>query len=121
MTYVLMVGNPSGARRKARWSVFSDHMAVPSRSRSGDRRTSRRIRSSSARPYTFRWPPPCLESNAPRPLSVEACHKIRHSLRASPPRSPGGLSKAGPVVDRNQYPGARDSIGRVRTRPADSL
>ncbi len=43
MVYVLTLGNPSGARRRARCSVFNDQVAVPSRSRSGGRRNSVRI------------------------------------------------------------------------------
>lgn len=47
MVYVLTVGRPSAACRKARWRVTSDQVAVPSRSRSGVRRTSCRIRACS--------------------------------------------------------------------------
>jgi Recombinase len=44
MVYVLTLGKPSGARRRARCKVFNDQVAVPSRSRSGGRRNSTRIR-----------------------------------------------------------------------------
>jgi hypothetical protein len=51
MVYVLTFGKPSGARRSARCKVFNDHVAVSSRSRSGGRRNSARIRSRSSGPY----------------------------------------------------------------------
>jgi hypothetical protein len=44
IVYVLMVGRPSPARRKAARSVPSDHVAVPSRSRSGTRSASAKMR-----------------------------------------------------------------------------
>ena len=48
IVYVLTCGSPSGARRSARCKVTSDHVAVPSRSRSGGRPASARMRSRSA-------------------------------------------------------------------------
>src|SRR6266567_8175317 len=63
MVYVLTFGKPSGARRRARCNVFNDQVAVPSRSRSGGRRNSARIRSRSAGQYsTGGAPPPCIGS-----------------------------------------------------------
>jgi hypothetical protein len=50
IVYVLTWGNPSGALRSARCRVVSDHVAVPSRSRSGIRLASLRMRSRSATP-----------------------------------------------------------------------
>src|SRR4051794_1275645 len=44
IVYVLTVGRPSPARRKAARSVLSDHVAVPSRSRSGTRAASAKMR-----------------------------------------------------------------------------
>src|SRR5579859_6724955 len=52
MVYVLTLGKPSGARRRARCKVFNDQVAVPSRSRSGGRWNSFKIRSRSAEPYS---------------------------------------------------------------------
>src|SRR5260370_39460 len=58
MVYVLTLGRPSAARRRARCKVFNDQVAVPSRSRSGRRRNSARIRSRSAAPYWVGGRPP---------------------------------------------------------------
>src|SRR3712207_2624589 len=50
IVWVLMPGRPSSARRSASRSVVSDHVAVPSRARSGTRATSARMRRCSASP-----------------------------------------------------------------------
>jgi hypothetical protein len=44
IVYVLIVGRPCGAWRKEFCRVLNDHVAVPSRSRSGERSTSARMR-----------------------------------------------------------------------------
>jgi len=64
---VLTCGRPSGAPHNARCNVVSDQVAVPSRSRSGARRNSRRIRSRSGSPYWVAGPPPCRRSSAASP------------------------------------------------------
>ena len=68
---VLTLGSPPGARRSARCKVFSDHVAVPSRSRSGVRRNSSRIRSRSSGPYSVGGRPPGCRSTAARPSSLK--------------------------------------------------
>ncbi len=47
---VLTAGSPSGARRRARYSVVGDHIAVPSARRLGAPHTAARMRSRSVAP-----------------------------------------------------------------------
>src|SRR4051795_12276502 len=67
MVKTLTRGRSSGACRRARCSVVSDHVAVPSRTGSGGRRASARIRSRSALVYTVGGPPPSRGSTAAPP------------------------------------------------------
>src|SRR5215467_2444220 len=68
MVYVLTFGRPSGARCSARCKVFNDQVAVPSRSRSGGRRNSAKMRSRSSGPYCVGGRPPACRSTAARPI-----------------------------------------------------
>ena len=85
MVYVLTSGSPSSALRSARWSVVNDQVAVLSRSRSGVRRTSVKIRSRSAAPYLTLGPPPCRGSMAASPSRL---NRATSSPTASPERRP---------------------------------
>lgn len=85
MVKVLTVGSPSGTRRKARWSVVSDQVAVPSCWRWGDRRASRRMRSCSTAVYRLGWPPPCRASRAASPRWLK---RLTKWATASPLRRP---------------------------------
>lgn len=83
--YVLTWGKPSAAVRSARCKVTSDHVAVPSRWRSGGRWNSARMRSRSAGPYTGVGPPPCRGSSAGRPSRL---NRATNCATASPERRP---------------------------------
>src|SRR6266581_2802903 len=86
MVYVLTFGKPSGARRRARCNVFNDQVAVPSRSRSGGRRNSFRIRSRSAGPYSTGGGAPLrLGSTAASPTWLK---RVTHSAIESPTARP---------------------------------
>src|SRR6266567_6114047 len=85
MVYVLTFGKPSGARRRARCNVFNDQVAVPSRSRSGGRRNSARIRSRSAGPYWVGGRPPGCRSTAPNPTWL---NRVTHCAIESPTARP---------------------------------
>ncbi len=114
MVYVLTSGSPSSALRSARWSVVSDHVAVLSRSRSGVRRTSARMRPRSAAPYFTLGPPPWRGSTAARPSRL---NRATNSPTASPERRP--TRRAASVYE---HPSATASSARARvTIPAGAL
>jgi hypothetical protein len=111
IVYVLTFGKPSGARRRARCSVFNDQVAVPSCSRSGGRRNSLRIRSRSAGPYsTGGAPPPCLGTIAPSPTWLK---RATHCAIESPTARP--TSCAASVYE---LPALTASIARARATDA---
>jgi hypothetical protein len=111
---VLTRGRPSGARRKARRRVVSDQVAVPSRSRSGARRNSRRMRARSAGPYRTGGPPPCRVSSAASPSRLN-----RATSRATPSPERRPARRAAVVYDA---PAATASSALARpTRSARSL
>jgi hypothetical protein len=85
MVYVLTMGSPSGARRRARCNVVNDQVAVPSGSHAGERRNSARIRSRSAAPYRTGAPPPRLGSTAANPTWLK---RLTHCATESPTRRP---------------------------------
>src|SRR3954451_5805446 len=85
MVYVLTSGSPPSVLRSARWSVVSDQVAVWSRSRSGVRRTSARMRSRSVAPYLTLAPPPWRGSTAASPSWL---NRATNSPTASPERRP---------------------------------
>ena len=114
MVYVLTAGSPSSALRSARWSVVSDQVAVWSRSRSGGRRTSARIRSRSAAPYWILGPPPWRGSTAASPSRL---NRATSAATASPERRP--TRRAASVYEA---PSATATNARARaTTPADAL
>src|ERR1039457_1366724 len=104
---VLTSGKPSGALRRARCSVVSDHVAVPSASRSGERATSRRIRCCSAIPYCFGAPPPCLILVA---LAPSRLNRVTNRATVSPLRRPTLYA-----ASVNEAPAltARSSLARI--------
>ena len=110
MVYVLTAGSPSSALRSARWSVVSDQVAVRSRSRSGVRRTSARIRSRSAAPYLTLGPPPWRGSTAANPSWL---NRATSSPTASPERRP--TRRAASVYEP---PSATASRARARVTSA---
>src|SRR6266508_6722884 len=85
IVYVLTFGRPSAARRRARCKVFNDHVAVPSRSRSGGRRNSARIRSRCCGPYSVGGRPPGCRSTAPNPTWLKS---VTHCAIESPTARP---------------------------------
>jgi len=114
MVYVLTSGSPSSALRSARWSVVNDQVAVLSRSRSGVRRTSVKIRSRSAAPYLTLGPPPCRGSMAASPSRL---NRATSSPTASPERRP--TRRAASVYEQ---PSATARRARARvTIPAGAL
>src|SRR5215213_9955290 len=114
MVYVLTSGSPSSALRSARCSVVSDQVAVLSRSRSGVRRTSARIRSRSAAPYFILGPPPCRGSTAASP---SRSNRPTSSPTASPERRPTRLA-----ASVYEQPSATATNARARaTTPAGAL
>src|SRR4051794_6510762 len=114
MVYVLTSGSPSSALRSARCSVVSDQVAVLSRSRSGVRCTSARMRSRSAAPYFTREPPPWRGSTAASPSRL---NRATSSPTASPERRP--TRRAASVYEQ---PSATASNARARaTIPAGAL
>ncbi len=83
---VLSCGKPSGAVRKACCRVVSDQVAVPSRSRSGARRNSARMRSRSVAVYWVGAPPPCRGARASTPSRLQrATRSATASLDRRPP------------------------------------
>jgi len=82
---VLTSGNPSSARRSARCKVDNDHVAVPSRCRSGTRCTSARMRSRSRVLYLALGPPPWRSSTAGNRSRLKRTTK---AVTASPSRRP---------------------------------
>jgi len=114
MVYVLTSGSPSSALRSARWRVVNDQVAVRSRSRSGLRRASARIRSRSAVPYFTLGPPPWRGSTAASPSRL---NRDTRSPTASPERRP--TRRAASVYE---HPSATASSARARvTLPAGAL
>src|SRR5215213_8616862 len=114
MVYVLTAGSPSSALRSARCSVVSDQVAVLSRSRSGVRRTSARMRSRSAGPYATLKPPPWRGSTAASPSRL---NRATSSATASPERRPP--RRAASVYE---HPSATATNARARaTTPAGAL
>src|SRR6266702_139241 len=118
MVYVLTLGNPSGARRRARCSVFNDQVAVPSRSRSGGRRNSFRIRSRSAGPYsTGGAPPPCIGSTAASPTWLKrATHCAIESPTARPTSCAASVYELPSLTARNARARATDAAGALWLR-----
>src|SRR6266853_664471 len=111
IVYVLTLGKPSGALRRARCNVFNDQVAVPSRSRSGGRRNSVRILSRSAGPYsTGGAPPPCLGSTAASPSWLK---RATHCAIESPTARP--TSRAASVYE---LPSLTASSARARATDA---
>jgi hypothetical protein len=74
----------SGACRRVRCKEFNDQVAVPSRSRSGGRRNSARIRSRSSGPYCVGGRSPACRSTAARPTRLK---RVTHAATESPRRA----------------------------------
>ena len=111
MVYVLTRGSPSSARRSACRSVVNDQVAVRSRSRSGVRRASARMRSRAAAPYRTLGPPPWRGSTAARPSRL---NRATNSPTASPERRPTRLA-----ASVYEHPSATASSARARVTSAD--
>src|SRR6266536_6657806 len=117
MVYVLTLGKPSGARRNARCKVVSDQVAVPSRSRSGGRRNSARIRSRSAGPYWVGGRPPGWRSTAARPTWLKrATHAATESPNARPTRSAASVYEAPSLTASRARARATDNAGALWLR-----
>ena len=110
MVYVLTRGSPSSARRSACRSVVNDQVAVRSRSRSGVRRASARMRPRSAAPYFTLGPPPWRGSTAASPSRL---NRDTSSPTASPERRPA--RRAASVYEQ---PSATASNARARVTSA---
>src|SRR5215210_4722668 len=93
---VLMAGSPSGAARSARCKVVSDQVAVPSRSRSGARRNSRRMRSRSGSRYRGSGPPPWRRSRAASPAALKRAIKAATAWRDRRPARRAAAPKDSP-------------------------
>jgi len=114
MVSVLPAGSPSSAVRSARWSVVNDQVAVWSRSRSGVRRTSARMRSRSAAPDFTLGPPPWRGSTAASPSRL---NRATSSPTASPARPP-----TRPAASVYEQPSATARSARARvTIPTGAL
>jgi len=109
MVYGLTSGSPSSALRSARGSIVNDQVAVWSRSRSGVRCTSARIRSRSAAPYLPLGPPPCRGSTAASPSRL---NRATSSPTASPERRP--TRRAASVYEQPSAT-ARSARARIAT------
>src|SRR6266568_1323768 len=117
MVYVLTLGRPSGARRRARCKVFNDQVAVPSRSRSGGRRNSVRIRSRSPEPYWVGGRPPGCRSTAPNPTWLNrATHVATESPRARPTSVAASVYELPSLTDSNARARATDNAGALWLR-----
>src|SRR6266511_253568 len=117
IVYVLTFGKPSGARRSARCKVFNDQVAVPSRSRSGGRRNSARIRSRSSGPYWMGGRPPACRSTAARPTWLKrATHAATESPNARPTRSAASVYELPSLTASNARARATDNAGALWLR-----
>src|SRR6266498_3406714 len=117
MVYVLTLGRPSGARRSARCNVFKDQVAVPSRSRSGGRRNSFRIRSRSSGPYWIGGRPPAWRSTAARPSWLNrATHVATESPSSRPTRWAASVYELPSLTASSARARATDNAGALWLR-----
>src|SRR6266536_443869 len=117
MVYVLTLGSPSGASCSARCNVFNDQVSVPSRSRSGARRNSRRIRSRSSGPYWVGGRPPGYRSTAARPTRLKpATHIATESPSARPTRRAASVYELPSLTASSARARATDSAGALWLR-----
>ncbi len=89
---------PMSARRK----VFNDQVAVPSRSRSGGRRNSARIRSRSSGPYWIGGRPSCLPFHRRQADLVEPRYPRGDGVAQGTPDEFGGVRIRAAIADREQ-------------------